>query len=352
MPGTQSPTPPTRHVKPHRTWAEVEAAARARGWKRDGHDRTGPCPVTGAGKTKTWCGPGERTSVRVGCRVCGGIGGRLEPAALRAHLDALCGAPQAGRTEAPAPPATAPERPVSPLPGNVWLKTQPAGDNVRCYLRARGVWHPEDGPPPPAVRWLSAAAARAVRLHPYLPAAAVGAIVYRYAGPGEADTHAAAVEALDADSRPHLFTIRDRTAKRPSVTGSDFDRGRRVFTARTADTDQPAPGCWLAEGPLDALALVRLDRIRDMSVDLAGAAVYGAHSTAGFTVRALHERGPAYVTPDHDAGGKDAYTRLFAELRAAGREHRLELPPKGMDWADFAQELSIEREAIQHEYNE
>ena len=108
-----------------------------------------------------------------------------------------------------------------------------------------------------SVRWLPAESARRVCVR--LPRGAAGCVVYLFAGPGEADTCAAQLEAVDTDGvRVKFYPWRpeDDRAKRPSVSGCTFDGGRRVFRAR-GDPDLAIQVC---EGPLDALALVHLER--------------------------------------------------------------------------------------------
>ena len=74
------------------TWHDVESALQVRsGWKRSGREWHGPCPVTGVGRDTAWAAPGDLAQVRVGCRHCGGDGGRLDRVGVRTHLVALCG---------------------------------------------------------------------------------------------------------------------------------------------------------------------------------------------------------------------------------------------------------------------
>ena len=86
-------------------------------------------------------------------------------------------------------------------------------------------------------------------------------MVYLFAGPGEADTFAAQLEAVDTDDEQVTFypwrPENDR-AKRPSVSGCTFDGGRRVFRARRRSWTWRST---CGEGPLDALALVHLERL-------------------------------------------------------------------------------------------
>ena len=106
-----------------------------------------------------------------------------------------------------------------------------------------------------------AAGGSAAKLRPRLPDGAAGAVLYRFAppdGPGVA----VQFEAVTADGSRVLVAVgrpgERRTAKRPTVIGSRFDGGMLAFVARPG-----AAGAvlHLAEGPIDALALVALERL-------------------------------------------------------------------------------------------
>ena len=71
--------------------------------------------------------------------------------------------------------------------------------------------------------------ARRVGVRPQLPNGAAGCVVYRFGSPGEADTYAAQLEAVNAHGARVLFGA---AGKRPSVAGSTFTHGARVFLAR------------------------------------------------------------------------------------------------------------------------
>ena len=116
------------------------------------------------------------------------------------------------------------------------------------YLHGRGAWPGSVA----ALRWLPADAAARIGLRPRLPDGAAGALLYRFAAPGEVCTAAVQCEAVNAGGE--RVTFGGGVGKRPSVTGSDFDGGRRVFVAR----DGEGPGVNLAEGPIDALAAATL----------------------------------------------------------------------------------------------
>ena len=160
-----------------------------------------------------------------------------------------------------------------------------------------------------SVRWLPAASARRVGVRPQLPNGAAGCVVYRFASPGETDTCAAQLEAVNAHGARVLFGA---AGKRPSVAGSAFASGRRVFQAG-GDVDR---GVHLVEGPLDALAVGLLARLG--AVELAGA-VFGAQGTPGFTSRACPGRGPVVLWPDADGAGSRSAVRLHLALEAQRR---------------------------------
>ena len=321
------------------TWSSVEAALTGRaGWKRRGREWHGPCPVTGSGRDCAWFarGRGDGDDVRGGCRACGG---RLDASAFRAHLVAVVGGAVADVSAAAIVPVSDTVARDSPrrgrLAGDVWGATESIGAVGARYLEARlgaGGW--SGG----SVRWLPRSQAVAVGLWPRLPDGAVGALVYRFAAPGEAETLAVQIEALDGAARRMRF---DAAGKRPAVAGSHFGAGRRVFQAFGGKPDR---GCWLTEGPLDALAVVQLSRAG--ALDLAGAAVVGVAGTAGFQVRAVHARGLVTLAPDRDAAGRRAAVRLGTALRIRGVAVRVRRPPVRMDWSDCALAAWQEREAI------
>ena len=322
-------------------WPDLEAALQGRpGWRRVGREYHGPCPVSGAGRDCCAASKGQRAAVVLICRKCGG---RLDNDSLRAHLDVLM-----GRTAGEAPPyapISSPARQTpSPRPGAVWGATvPPEGTPGAVYLTGRGCW-PAGERFPPAVRWLTVDAARRVDCRPRLPHGAAGVIVYLFQAPGEADTYAAQLEALDAHGNRIMLGA---AGKRPSVTGGDFARGRRVFVAAAGNT---AAGCWLCEGPLDALAVMHLARLG--AFDLAGAAVLGAPGTPGYTTAAVRGYpGPVFVAADANPPGDVAAARLLVALRTTGRDGWRRRPPID-DWTDYAAELAGERAAIQDEGSE
>ena len=204
------------------------------------------------------------------------------------------------------------------------------------YLVARRVW-PAGERFPASVRWLPTESARRVGVRPRVPDGAAGCVVYRFGSPGEADTNAAQLEAVNAHGERVPFGA---AGKRPSVAASAFAGGRRVFHAG-GDVDR---GVHLVEGPLDALALVHLARLG--AVELAGA-VFGAQGTPGFTASACSGRGPVVLWPDADAAGSRAALRLRLALEATGRRCTVRLAGAGGDVADWAATEADERAAIQ-----
>ena len=65
-------------------WSTFRAPA---DWKQTGGEWSGPCPVTGHGKTKAWANPDAGL---LGCRCCGEPGtGRLDGEAFKSHARAL-----------------------------------------------------------------------------------------------------------------------------------------------------------------------------------------------------------------------------------------------------------------------
>ena len=325
------------------SWSVLEGHLRTRPrWRRIGREWHGPCPVRGIGENTCWFAPGARTPVRGGCRKCGG---RLSSPDFREHLAAVVGdlaAASAASQGAPAAPVSVQAR-RDPLPGRVWSASIPLTPDSPgfAYLRTRGVVA-ASGRVPPAVRWLSLAAAASVRCAPRLPAACAGALVYRFAGPGEAETWAVQFEPVDDAGRRLACSVRGVVVKRPSVAGSCFGLGRRVFSAAGGTS---GAGCWLVEGPLDALAVCRLDSLGLVALD--GAAVFGAAGVpGGFRPRACWAAGPVVLAPDGDEPGTNATLQLGAELGLVGRAHAVHRPPYGTDWSDLAHDAGIEREGI------
>ena len=180
------------------------------------------------------------------------------------------------------------------------------------------------------------------RLYPRLPPDAAGCLAYRFAAPGEVNTCAVQVEAVNAAGvRLGRWWYRNREAgawaaratKRPSVGGSDFGGGRRVFEAARRRRRE----LWVVEGPIDALAIARL----------AADGVVGVPGTSGFKLAVVDGfDGPVVIAADGDAAGAAAAVRLAAALEAAGRPWRIVRPVAGAsDWSEAAA-LTVDREAL------
>ena len=191
-------------------------------------------------------------------------------------------------------------------------------------------------------------------------------------------------------------------AKRASVTGSDFDGGRRVFglpmqagrvhvrrdrggvdvnaagepVELAVDDQDPdggddpgyranhgrdgsegfdhdsdvttVAGVNLAEGPIDALALAALWRMGIERRALGDRPIVGAAGVGGWRLAAVAGwPGPVTLWVQGDMPGYLAALRLEAALMQTGRAVALEVAPAGMDWGDVAYIEAAEREAVQ-----
>ena len=225
------------------------------------------------------------------------------------------------------------------VPDKIWnaaavLEDGPGVD----YLAGRGMraWRPH-----PEVRWIWRAEAAKAGLRPKMPGdRAVGCIVYRFAAPGDDRGVAAAcqIEAVRGDGRRVPFPPDD--TKRMSVKTSDFGGGARVFTARPAAGGR---GAWLCEGPMDALALLELEKAGRLK--LHGAAVLGAAGSGAFNLEAVPDGAygsPIRVAADNDDAGNLARERIEEEHRRHGIPlNRLKpaAPPRHVnDWTDVLEE--------------
>ena len=168
-------------------WPDVEAALQGRpGWRRVGREYHGPCPVSGAGRDCCFASEGRAGDVALGCRKCGGNGGKLDSESFLAHLAALVG--ETARHVAAHATNDRAAIATSALPGRAWLASEPVdGTHGHTYLVARRVW-PAGERFPASVRWLPTASARRVGVRPRVPDGAAGCVVYRFGSPGEADT--------------------------------------------------------------------------------------------------------------------------------------------------------------------
>ena len=101
-------------------WPDVEAALQGRpGWRRVGREYHGPCPVSGAGRDCCFASDGRAGDVALGCRKCGGNGGKLDSESFLAHLAAL-GGETARHVAAHATNDRAAIETPSPLPARAW----------------------------------------------------------------------------------------------------------------------------------------------------------------------------------------------------------------------------------------
>ena len=317
-------------------WPDLEAALQGRpGWRRVGRTwRGAPCPSCGGGTRDTaWVGPGTTAAFVAGCNAgCNGleIARALVPDSNPSPV--VWREPRTRAARAPTP--TSQGQPSHELPAAVWrasaaLRAQPGA----TYLTARGL----PGPWPVSVRWLSTESARRVGVRPQLPNGAAGCVVYRFGSPGEADTFAAQLEAVDAHGERVPFGA---AGKRPSVSGSIFTHGERVFLARDG-----GPGVALCESVLDALAV---DRYPWGAPD--GEAVIAGAGTSGLQTAAVASWPGAVTIWTHgDGPGYRAALRLRLALEAAGRAVKTPTAPQGLDWADVAQQDHDERAAIQEQ---
>ena len=334
-------------------WADVEAALHVRppaGWKHRGRrEWGGPCPVTGAGRTKAWVGPGHGGGIRIGCRACSAV--RLAGEDYRAHVAAILGeAPPASRSTAP-PVQVRPE-PRSTAPADVWAAgVDPHGTPAWTYLvNQRRVWSPSRRLPA-SVRWLLRQVAdglpvlqRAWRL----PEWAAGAVLYRYAAPGEADTWAVQFEPVDSFGGHRPWEVHGCRQKRPAARDSNFGGGRRVFLAAEAAPAEyrevdgarvlvcPESTSWnITEGPLDALAVAWLSTLGVCGADPRGAVV-GVHGTAGLQAAQAPPGREIVAWVQADGPGVRAAHELHARcVVAPGVSVEHEVPEHaGLDWAD------------------
>ena len=198
------------------SWADVEGAARAAGWKRAGREWSGPCPFCG-GRDRAHVAPGEKVEVLGGCRACGAEGHKLaravtgEPSRTPApHApNLLRGFPSPARSvgaggdsskgsgplHAGRPRARTGDSRGSERLGRVWgAAGKVAGTPGGSYLVGRGVWTGEH----PEIRWLPSASARGCRLYPKMPAGASGCLVYLFRGAADTSARALQVEAVNA----------------------------------------------------------------------------------------------------------------------------------------------------------
>jgi len=335
------------------TYDEAVAAARRvlgsalkRAGTQNGKPRfNGPCPICG-GRDRFRVAQGDR-KVLIPCSHGCSFKELLDALGLSDDSDGLAPEPRIGNA-----PAMVPAR--NGWLENVWTATIAADDTpgASYLVDHRNVWLAGRRLPPP-VRWLPAVDAKdlGVRRNDW-PEAAKGCLVYLFAAPGEAEVWALKIEAIADDGRALPFGSAERSIKRPSLSGSLTDGGRRTFRAG-GDSDR---GIHLVEGPIDALALLTLEALE--IYDLRGAAVLGADGIGGFTERACVGTGPVWLYPDGarwdekrnawvpEAEAKAA--RLADALERVGRGRvRLTRQLFEQDLADMARDLVLERDSLQ-----
>ena len=336
----------------------VLGAALKRTGVQNGEPRyNGPCPVCG-GRDRFWVAQGEATVLiqcSHGCRFAELV------AALGLTDQPVEPKNAAARRRPFTPTPTTPARTAKPAVANGWsarvsrvwaAASEPSGTpGARYLIDTRHVWT-EDVQLPPAVRWLSRDAAETLKgeLWPPLPEDATGALVYRFAEPGEAETAFVQLEAVDRLDQRRPFVWRNRVGqrrcvKRPSLYGSERGNGRVFFAVRGDGVR-----VHLTEGPLDALALATLARFQVQ--DLEGGAVHGVAGVATIGTPACH--GARFVTlwPDGDTGAAVAARRVVELETALRRPVRIMRQPPGHDLADEAAEVLLERGAIRNEGGE
>ena len=328
-----------------RSFADVERALLGRpGWRREGRALRGPCPILGVGRDRCWFQPGAAGGIAAGCRGCGDGRGRLDAAAFAQHLDAVT-AGTGVTTSSPAAPA-APPGAAGSRPALAWRAGGPVREGSagwRYLVERRRVW-PAGLALPGSVRWLPAAAAAEHRVRPRPPAAAAGLLLYRFTHAAEKGPAAALqVEAVTADGARVVggWRLRDRgrdverALRRPTIAGSAM--AGRVLEVLTGAIGR---GVHVAEGPLDGLALVALERLGVVS--LAAAAVVAVPGTATMAAAAVvGQVGPVTIWADGDGPGVVAAARMRAALGSRARVRF-----SGGDVAEWASIASVEREAM------
>ena len=215
--------------------------------------------------------------------------------------------------------------------GRLWAAAVELGGTPGAtYLEARGL----SAPWADAIRWLPAAAARLGRLRPALPADASGAVCYRFAAAADLSTHALQVEAVTAAGERRTWGA---NGKRPSIAGSTFGGGARVFVARAG-----GPDVHVCESVVDSLSVATAAWGAPV-----GAAVIAAAGTSGLSAAAV-SRWPGTVTvwAQGDGPGLSGALRLCLALERDGRTVRSDVAPAGMDWGEVAAQEADKRNAL------
>ena len=197
---------------------------------------------------------------------------------------------------------------------------------VRAYLASRGAWPPVDAWPacpglPPAVRWLSRAAAERLnpalpeRLRVRLPDGAHGCAVYAYGPPGEGWLQAVQIEPLRADGGRAPWPARKPGGK-PTARQSRGPTRGTALPVKPPGADPVGP-LHIAEGPVDALAIACWRGVR----------AWGAGGASGLAALApaLAATGrPVVIEADGDGPGRTVAATLLSDMRKAHATARIE----------------------------
>ena len=216
--------------------------------------------------------------------------------------------------------------PRAVIASTVWARSVPADDHLgRVYLSRRLAWPPAGiGPDLPAtVLWLDAKAApdRDPEAKLYgMPDGAIGALVFAWRHPGNADPDPRAVSLLAVSEAGERLTWFGELARKVYMLGA---RGGLAFEARSAPKSAVSTGfpVHVAEGEADALAL-------SLAPWHGPGAVYSAGGTPG--LRNDPERfaalgsSPVVIHADDGARGGGAAGYAQARIQASGWECRVE----------------------------
>ena len=265
------------------------------------------------------------------------------------HLDVDGGPPTARRWSPPAavtsleahsaPAPTADDARKVALVRTLWAAGDDSDESLAiAYLRRRLAWPPAAVarhyglPRPPAVRWMPRELLERSGRLGALPDGSAGAIAYGYTAPVGGDVLALQFDALSAAGERSEPRWRRGMGSRAGLVFRVL--GRAAALPRYDDAGVCSGGALaIAEGEATALALA-------LRPDVAEARAAGG--TAGMRAAAIAEPpgdydAPVLLAPDADPAGAAAALRLWAELKAAGRNVRLLLPDRqggGRDGAD------------------
>ena len=268
------------------------------------------------------------------------------------HLD-VGGAPPTARRWSPPAPVSSIEAHAAPAPTPddarkvalvraLWAEADDSnGSPAMAYLRQRLAWPPAAVarhyclPRPAAVRWMPRELlARSGRLGA-LPDDSVGAVAYGYTAPVGGDVLALQFDALAATGERSEPRWRRGMGSRAGLVFRVL--GRAAAAPRYDDAGVCSGGAVaIAEGEATALALA-------LRPDVAEARAAGG--TAGMRAAAIAAPpgdydAPVLLAPDADPPGAAAALKLWAELKAAGRNVRLLLPDRQGGGRDCADQLA------------